>query len=559
MRVLESYGRDDRVPFGTLLVAVLQHMGLMSIILIFPLLVADAAGLDLITTARLVTLSMIAIGIASFLQCLGWRGIGSGFLLPAVFTAAYLPPVLAAARLGGLGAVAGLMLVAGLTQILLSRLLFRIRRLLPPEVMGLVVLQIGITLGLIAVRLMLTGGDVAGRGRAEFTGATVAVTLALAVGAAVWGGLAWRRAAMLLGMAGGTATHLLLPLLAGGGLPAVPPLPVEWIVWPLATPSLDLVLVPGVLVGAVACTLRAAGDIVVSQQAVDPRWRRPDFETIRGGVLADGLGTLVAGLLGTVGVNTYSASVGLARATGMLSRRIGFGIAAGWLLVGLVPGSARILLAIPLHVVAACLFFAATHIVLAGMGILTQRVLDTRRILVIGAALILGLSFDALPGFYSDLPDFARGLVSSSLALSVVVALVLNAVLQIGTAPRSRVAWRAGEAPPDLAALTEGAARGWGLRGDTATRMAMAANELGEVAALLAAPGTPLRLDLALLGTTVSLTLGWQGAALPEAAWEGAESLEAEHGAIALARRLLDHLADRTRIAPGRLTAEIED
>uniref|UniRef100_UPI00272A822F solute carrier family 23 protein n=1 Tax=Roseomonas sp. 18066 TaxID=2681412 RepID=UPI00272A822F len=179
---MDSYGRDDPVPIGALLVAVLQHMGLMSIILIFPLLVADAAGLDLVTTGRLVTLSMIAIGIATFLQCLRWRGIGSGFLLPAVFTAAYLPPVLAAARLGGIGAVAGLMLVAGVTQILLSRLLFRIRRLLPPEIMGLVVLQIGIILGLIAVRLMLTGGDVAGRGRADFYGTTVGVTLALMVG-----------------------------------------------------------------------------------------------------------------------------------------------------------------------------------------------------------------------------------------------------------------------------------------------------------------------------------------------------------------------------------------
>ncbi|WP_304621463.1 solute carrier family 23 protein, partial [Roseomonas sp. 18066] len=256
---------------------------------------------------------------------------------------------------------------------------------------------------------------------------------------------------------------------------------------------------------------------------------------------------------------TYSASVGLARATGVLSRRVGFGIAAGWLLVGLVPGSARLLLAIPLHVVAACLFFAATHIVLAGMGILTQRVLDTRRILVIGAALILGLSFDALPGFYSGLPDFARGLVSSSLALSVVVALALNAVLQIGTAPRSRVDWQAGDPPPDLAALTEGAARGWGLRADTATRMAMVANELGEVAVLLAAPATPLRLELAQLGTTVRMTLTWQGEALPEAAWQGVESLEEARGAIALARRLLEHLADRTQVGPGRIVAEIED
>ncbi|HWX32274.1 MAG TPA: solute carrier family 23 protein, partial [Steroidobacteraceae bacterium] len=54
-------------------------------------------------------------------------------------------------------------------------------------------------------------------------------------------------------------------------------------------------------------------------------WVRPDFITIRRGVFADGLGTVLAALIGSVGGNTYSTGVGLSSAAQITSRHIDAG------------------------------------------------------------------------------------------------------------------------------------------------------------------------------------------------------------------------------------------
>ena len=78
-----KYDLESRPPLRVLLPAALQHIGLSSVTLVFPLLVAEAAGADERTTASYLSLAMIAMGIAALLQCWGRAGIGSGFLLPA--------------------------------------------------------------------------------------------------------------------------------------------------------------------------------------------------------------------------------------------------------------------------------------------------------------------------------------------------------------------------------------------------------------------------------------------------------------------------------------------
>ena len=172
------------------------------------------------------------------------------------------------------------------------------------------------------------------------------------MGFAVWGNPRLRTMSVLLGLAAGTAFYLLHGLLAGADGPPRPGVPVAVIAWPLAMPSFEAAPLPGFLAGALACTLRAFGDIVASQRANDRGWQRPDYDNIEAGVLADGLVTLAAGLIGTVGLNTYSASVGLAVATEVLSRRVAIGVGIGWILLALLPGSSTLVLAIPQSVLA---------------------------------------------------------------------------------------------------------------------------------------------------------------------------------------------------------------
>ena len=270
------YGLDSRPPLRILLPAAFQHVGLGAVTLVFPLLVAEAAGVDERTTANYLSLAMIALGIGTLLQCWGRWGIGSGFLLPSVYTAIFLPPAIAAAHAGGLGAVAGLTMVAGITSIVLSRVIQRIRVFLPAEVVGLVVTVLGIILGLLSLRLVLGVDDIGTGGTRDLPAGIIA--LLVTFGAAVWGGARLRTVAVLIGLGAGCLTHLLL--LLGGLLPdsPAPEIHLTLISWPLAAPNLPLVYLPGFVVGAVAAAVRVMGDVVASQRANDPAWKRTDFQ-----------------------------------------------------------------------------------------------------------------------------------------------------------------------------------------------------------------------------------------------------------------------------------------
>src|SRR5262249_39650135 len=92
--------------------------------------------------------------------------------------------------------------------------------------------------------------------------------------------------------------------------------------WSARLPEFRLDLVIPFTITALACCLRAMGDITNAQRINDRDWVRPDMTSIRNGLFADGATTMVSAFLGSVGGNTFSASVGLSSATGVTSRRI---------------------------------------------------------------------------------------------------------------------------------------------------------------------------------------------------------------------------------------------
>ena len=99
-------------------------------------IVARAAGVPNATALAIVSLGMIALAISTVLQAI-WKGpVGSGYLAVPVFSAIYLAPALLAAKTGGLPAVFGMTMFAGLVEVILSRSLRRLRALFPPAISG---------------------------------------------------------------------------------------------------------------------------------------------------------------------------------------------------------------------------------------------------------------------------------------------------------------------------------------------------------------------------------------------------------------------------------------
>ena len=70
------------------------------------------------------------------------------------------------------------------------------------------------------------------------------------------------------------------------------------------------------------------------------------------------------------------------------------------------------------------------------MSIIMSRMLDTRKIFMIGLSFILGMSVEAVPELYRGSPAHLEPVFGSALALAAISALILNLILRIGIASK---------------------------------------------------------------------------------------------------------------------------
>jgi xanthine/uracil permease len=531
-----QYAVDDRPPLGILVGSALQHWMLGLASLAFPLLVIDAARrAGQITPDQvhsLLMISYLALGVSTLLQSLRGRWLGSGFLIPSVFTAAFLPANLEAVQAGGLGLVFGMTIFAGVAEVLLALFIRRFPQLFPPEAAGIVVLLVGLVLGMLGIRLMFSVNDDGSLAEQATLGMVLAgVTLVVAVALAVWAKGTLRALSVMIGMVAGTLTHLLWPESAGASAAAAPLDPVEALafVWPIAIPSFSLDLVFPFLAAALVCALRAVGDITIAQRINDAAWKRPEPKSLNRGVVADGLGNVAAGALGSVGLNTFSGSVGMSLATGITSRWVGFALAGVYGLAAFIPGLADLSLHVPRPVLGAAMLLSACFILTNAMQAISAQALDNRKILVVSLAFFLGLSQHFYPSVIAELPVPLRHLLNSELTVGVLVLIILVPLFRLGTS-RSRqcvVALDGGQ-HDTVARFIQDAASAMGARVDMMSRAVVAVTEFIELAPSQVDAGSPITLSAHYDDFTLRLQIHYAGRPLD------AEMVRTESSAVGL-------------------------
>jgi hypothetical protein len=113
--------------------------------------------------------------------------------------------------------------------------------------------------------------------------------------------------------------------------------------------------------------------------------------------------------------------------------------------------------------------------------------LDARKTFVVGVALFFGLSVEMVPGLYADLPLVLKPMVETSLALTTLLAVVLNLLFRIGIAKRAELELRKGDDPERIFAFMERNGGAWGARPDVIRQAAIAINECYEI---ISGPGS---------------------------------------------------------------------
>jgi xanthine permease XanP len=543
------YGGDEDPPLAIMVVSAIQHVGVIAIFMIYPLIIAREAGAAPAEVAAILRMSMLALAVAVALQALPRGPVGSRFLAPSIFTGVYLAPSILATKLGGLPLVWGMTMFAGLIEIGLSRVWSRLRAFIPPETAGMVVLLVGVIVGLAALRVML---DEAGGGMVSGRDALVAgASLAIMIGLNIWNKGRLRLFCILIGMVFGYLLSGFTGHITGADLQAVLSQPL------LALPTVshlafafDWSMVIPFGVTGLAAAMSSTAVITTYQRLTDAEWVRPDMRSISGGVLGDGIAAVVAGLFGTHGLTISTANVGLVAATGVASRRIAFVIAIVLTVAAFQPALVGILTIMPPPVMASALLFTAVFIMIGGVQIISTRVLDPRRTLVIGAGMMSFFLVSVYPSAFTAAPHWAQPLVTSPLVLATLVALALNMLFRLGI--RRTVTMTIDANAPVLQEVVnfiERAAGAWGARRDVITRVEFTIQEAVEAVAEFCQVDGPITLLLSYDEFDIDATLSYRGVAmeLPDRPPSQDELLESEDGIRRMSGFLVRRQADRAR------------
>jgi NCS2 family nucleobase:cation symporter-2 len=539
-----TYSVDEVPPFAILVISALQHVAVMAITLIFPLILASDAHLNATQTLDLVSLSMLGLGFATI--CLSVRShfIGSGYLSPAAYTAIYLGPSLFALRRGGLDLVFGMTVTAGFIQLGVAPLLKRLRALLPSEIAGLVIAILGLSLASIGVQysLGIEGGQPVRTDYLIVAGASLATMSILNIWTKGYGKMFCVLIGIVVGYAASAALGILdiKSIIVGSGEQIFRLPHLNHIGW-----SFDPYLLAPFIVAALAATLRVMGDISNAQRLNDSDWVRPSFSSLAGGVAANGVSMIFCGIVGSFGINSYSSSIGLSGATGVTSRSIGYAIGAGFAILAVIPWAAAVFAAMPRPVMGAALFFTAAFVLTSGLQMITARMLDARKNVVIGFSFAMAVVADVYHNaLTAGMPLALQPIFDNSLVLGTVCAVLLNLITRIGV--RQHVSMKlAGSINREAVEqfLSENGAR-WAARQDVINRATFGAVQLLEV---LGDPRGGVEVDASFDEFNLNLRVRYAGAPLviPETKPTPRQIMTSEDGERLLAGFLLRRSADR--------------
>ena len=544
-----AYAVEDRPPLAVTVLSGLQHVGIIAIALVYPLILSREAGLSLDQTSDVLATTMLILGLGAVLQSLPRGALGAGYLCPPVCTAAYLGPSLLAVKTGGLSLAFGMLAFGGLIEAALSRLLRPLRPYLPPEISGLVVVLIAVALGSLAFRSLLGIGMPQPEHLPHFI--VAALTLGTMVGLSVWSRGIPRIFCALIGMAVGYAAAVLNGALTAADLQAVQAAP-------LVSPpgfagdgwSWHATLAIPFAIAALANCVRTIGDVTICQKINDADWVRPDMRSISGGALANGVTNVLGGMFGAHGVSTYTSSVGLAAATGVTSRQVGYAIGAIFIVLAFMPKASAVFLVMPAPVVGAATLFTAAIIFINGLQIITSRLLDARRTFVIGLSFMAAMAIELYPAFFDALPEATQPFFGSSLVLGTVTALVLNLVFRLGVRRTRRLVVDPQHVDPAaIEAFMETHGAAWGARRDVIDRAGFDLAQSIETIVDSGVATGPLEIEASFDEFSLDLRVSYDGPQLelPEVRPSNEEIMASEEGARRLAGFMLRRHADRVQ------------
>ncbi|MFI0465685.1 nucleobase:cation symporter-2 family protein [Saccharopolyspora sp. 5N102] len=418
---------DTVPPLRQLLPLGLQHVlvaysGMATV----PLLIGLGIGMSTEQIAVLVSANVLVSGLATLLQALGVFNIG--VRLPIVMGSTFtgITPAILVGKDGGLPAVFGATIVAGLLTWVVAPWFSRLMRFFPPIVTGTIIAIIGFSL-LPSTSKLIAGTDPAAADFASATKLLMALgTIALVVLVEAFAPAAVARFAILIALVAGTLVALPLGLADFSAVGEA-----SWFgaVQPFAfgLPEFTIAAILPMIIIQLVNMVESTGDTIAIGQIAGRDIGRDELARA---LRADGVGTAFAGFFNSFTIVTFGENVGLVSMTRVLSRFVVATAGALLVLIGLLPKLGAAVASLPGPVLGGVGVVMFGTVGAIGVKIMAQADLgQARNILIVAVSFGFGLLPVGAPEFYANLPGVLQPVLSSGIAAGGIAAFLLNLVL----------------------------------------------------------------------------------------------------------------------------------
>ena len=414
------HGTGDKPPALQWLLLAVQHVcAMFGATILVPIVVNTTAGADILSIP--VALVSSGLGTLIYLVCTRNRSpvyLGSSF--------AFIAPMVAGYAIGGTGSVFTALMIVGIVYVIISLIIRMsgpgwINKLLPPVVVGPMIMVIGLSLAPTAIQEI--GLDLT---VVPFTNLVVAmVAFIMTALVAVRGRGIQQVIPFLIGIIFGYIAAALLGMVDFAPVWSAHVIEIPKFYLPIMHYDLNFAAVLTIVPIALVTMVEHVGDHKVLSEIIgrdlieDPGLQRT--------LLGDGLATFLAAFLGGPANTTYGENTSVVGMTRVASTYV-IGLAALIAIVFAFSGHLTALLtAIPQPVLGGISILLYGFICVNGLKILIHSQVDfnnTKNVVVAATMLVLGLGGAALSLAYGDL-----SISISGMSLAAITGVVLNLIV----------------------------------------------------------------------------------------------------------------------------------
>ena len=419
------YKIDDKPPIQISILLAFQHiMAAFGGIVAVPLIVGGALGLPADDLAFLVSAAIFAAGIATFIQAKGIGPVGSK--LPCVmgtdFT--FVGPSIAVGSTLGLPGIFGATILGSFIEIVLSRFIKPLRKFFPPIVTGTVVMLIGLTLLPVAIDWAAGGVGAADYGSARNVSIAFIVMIVITLLNRYGKGFI-SSASVIIGLVFGYIICFPLGMLDFSTITNA-----KFIAFPTIFKygiTFKFTAFVAFITAYLVTTVETVGCLMAVGEAAG---KEVTSEELSKGILADGVGSLIAGFVNAGPNTSFSQNVGLIPLTKVASRSVVAIAGIILMILGVFPKFGALVAIMPNPVLGGAGIIMFGMVVAAGIKTIKDVEINNRNMLILAISLGVGIGVTVRPDLLSSMPSAVKSFFSSGISAGTVVALLLNIILK---------------------------------------------------------------------------------------------------------------------------------